>query len=376
MRQFLNPEQAGVEAQTGDKGEKGGGENGSTYRKRYVQYGTRLDQIILESGREQIVLVRGTTAPLSNGCVEKQADGTTKPVKATGLILKSSKSGLVGDDNKFNITGLGAGECEIWIESPTGLKSNQVKCVILDATDVTLDPPEEPLLQGQRINLALVFNTSAGLRTDVLVDGSVDEPGMGQIGRGGRFVAGGREGTATVRIRFGKEAHEQKSFPLQVGPDRVTPPDDNGGRGSDIPEILLCGEPAPGKEDLPEDQRTQAGGEAMPTIIEDSILFPNIVWINPNSKEAIRVRTQRGGSSGRGSIATSTFIQFLALKCFDILKRLYVRQNFKGKSMTEFQYIQNVALAEMDCVGFIDAAWELTDTLVKKSVEESSGVQV
>jgi hypothetical protein len=155
----------------------------------------------------------------------------------------------------------------------------------------------------------------------------------------------------------------------------VTPPDDNGGRGSDIPEILLCGEPAPSKQDLPEDQRTMSGGEAMPTIIEDAILFPNIVWINPNSKEAIRVRTQRGGSSGRGSISSSTFIQFLALKCFDILKRLYVRQDFRGKPMTEFQYIQSVALAEMDCVGFIDAAWELTDSLVKKASEESSGVQ-
>jgi hypothetical protein len=144
------------------------------------------------------------------------------------------------------------------------------------------------------------------------------------------------------------------------------PPDHNTGtRGSDIPEILLCGEPAPGMEEYSEEQRTMPGGQEYPTIIEDP-LFPNVVWINPTSKEAMRVRRSRGGPSGVGSIGSKTFMHFVALKCFDILKRLHVRQALEGLTVTEYQFIQLATSAEIECADFIDDAWELSDQLVAK----------
>ncbi|HEV3204781.1 MAG TPA: hypothetical protein VGY77_10370 [Gemmataceae bacterium] len=88
---------------------------------------------------------------------------------------------------------------------------------------------------------------------------------------------------------------------------------------------LLCKTPVPGMEEFPVDERTHHGGSYYPTINEEP-LFENVVWINQFSKEATRVRQGRGGSSGMSGFLTKTFGQFLALKCFDILKRLWVRQ--------------------------------------------------
>jgi hypothetical protein len=55
----------------------------------------------------------------------------------------------------------------------------------------------------------------------------------------------------------------------------------------------------------------------------------------------------------------------VALKCFEILKRLYVRQQIGGGMVTEDQYMQLAAYSEIECSGFIDAAWELSDTILK-----------
>jgi hypothetical protein len=59
-------------------------------------------------------------------------------------------------------------------------------------------------------------------------------------------------------------------------------------------------------------------------------------------------------------------MHFVALKCFDILKRLHVRQQIAGGSVTEYQYMQYAAEAEMECADFIDAAWELGDQLLAR----------
>jgi hypothetical protein len=147
--------------------------------------------------------------------------------------------------------------------------------------------------------------------------------------------------------------------------------DEGGDRGSDIPEILLCGEEAPGMEEFPNEQRTLPGGEELPTIIEDP-LFPSVVWINPTSKEAMRVRRSRGGSSGVGSVASKNFMHFVALKCFDVLKRLRVRQALKGRTATEFEFIQLAAFAEIECADFIDAAWEMSDELLGRTEVNSA----
>ena len=59
-------------------------------------------------------------------------------------------------------------------------------------------------------------------------------------------------------------------------------------------------------------------------------------------------------------------MHFVALKCFDVLKRLHVRQALRGRTVTEFEFIQLAAFAEMECANFIDAAWEMSDKLLTR----------
>jgi hypothetical protein len=174
-------------------------------------------------------------------------------------------------------------------------------------------------------------------------------------------------------VRFGALPQNFHTTVIQIGADRVPPAETRGGRGSDIPEILLCGDVAPGMEDFPEEQRTLPGGEEYTTIIEDP-LFPNVVWINPQSKESMRVRRACGGSSGVSSISSKNFVHFIALKCFDVLKRLHVRQALRGRTVTEYEFIQLATFAEIECAAFIDAAWDMSDQLLSK-VEGASSQQ-
>lgn len=118
--------------------------------------------------------------------------------------------------------------------------------------------------------------------------------------------------------------------------------------------------------ELPPNQRTHHGGVDFPTIIEEP-QFPNVVWLNHRSGEAARVRKSMGTPKGLGGIGNKTFAQFMALKCFEVLKRLHVRQQIKDAAVTEAQFLQYAAHAEMECVTFIDAAWEASEAIFKKA---------
>jgi hypothetical protein len=215
----------------------------------------------------------------------------------------------------------------------------------------------------------MVFETKDGIRQDLLIDGLVDEPNMGRLSRNGWFTADHEEGIVNVRVRFGPDQGDTSSAQLEIGPEAIPPrPPGNEGAG-DIPLILFCETEAPGMDEYPPDQRTHHGGEYYPTIIEEPP-FDHVVWINPDSKEALRVRQARGGSSGRGSIGTKTFLQFVALKCFEILKRLKVRQEIRESAITEVEFRQLHAQAEMDCAAFIDEAYNLAEELYRGNVED------
>ena len=54
---------------------------------------------------------------------------------------------------------------------------------------------------------------------------------MGLLGRHGRFTAGYKQGQATVRIRFGPNPTDQRSFVIQVGADQIRTPENEGSRG-------------------------------------------------------------------------------------------------------------------------------------------------
>lgn len=364
MRQYLDPD-AAAEGDDDEHDEGGPGDGRGYKRKRKKQpFGSRVDEIILEAGKDKIAFAAGTASLLRVKCVERQADGSTKPVKASNLQFCSDNGGVTFDA-AGHASGTAAGKSKIWVECGK-VTSNEVECEIVTATDVSVLVPAEILLQGQVLNLPITFTTPSGPRNDLLIDGSIDEPGMGLLGRSGRFTAGFKEGQATIRIRYGNSPQHQRTTVIQIGPERVPPTDSKGARGSDIPEILLCGDEAPGMDDFPPEQRTLPGGEELPTIIEDP-LFPHVVWINPTSKESMRVRRNRGGSTGVSSIGTRNFAHFVALKCFDVLKRLHVRQALRGRTVTEYEFIQLAAFAEIECANFIDAAWELSDELLAKS---------
>jgi len=374
MRQFLDPDVSGeIDEDNQPSGEIGKNGKGRKKRRHSGPFGERIDQIILEAGSTSITLAYGTTVPLVFRCIEYQPDGSTKPVKSKGLLLHSTVPGIMSFDDSNRIIAASVGQTDIWLSTPDGrVISNKISCNVTVTTDVNIVVPEEVLLQGQRVKLTITFQTNNGPRDDLLIEGTIDEPGMGLLGRHGRFTAGFKQGQATIRVRFGPNPESQRVALVQIGDVRI-PAKGEGTHGSDIPEILLCGDTVPGMEEFPEEQRTLPGGEEFPTIIEDP-LFPNVVWINPTSKEAMRVRRMRGGSSGVASISSKTFMHFVALKCFDVLKRLHVRQALRGQTVTEFQFIQLAAFAEMECAGFIDAAWEISDQLVSRS-EASIGQQ-
>jgi len=362
MRKYLDPEAAGAtEEERGDPGGIGGGP-GPTRTREPTAYGSRIEEIVLESGAPSISIAWGSRVPLLFRALDKAPDGTPLSVREPVVQLRCEPPDLVSLDAQRRLLGQQAGLGRFWLESGS-IRSNDVDVQVVKANGVDITPPDEPLLQGQRLKLPILFRTDDGPRDDLLIESTVDEPGMGLIGRNGRFTAGLRAGQATVRVRFGAAPLQQAPAIIQIGPDRV-PVSGHGSAGPDIPEILLCGDEAPGMEEYPAAQRSHSGGEEQPTIIEEP-QFRNVVWINPSSKEAMRVRGSRGGPSGIGGIATANFMHFVALKCFDVLKRLYVRQQIRDRTVTETEFVQLTALAEVECADFIDAAWVLSETLVR-----------
>jgi hypothetical protein len=367
MRKFLDKDAAGGDDDDQDEdGAHGDSGAGKKTTRQPVEFGTRVDQIVLELGSGDMLVAVGTTIPLNYQVLEVQGDGTTKPVRGSGLVVKMEPAGLVEADARGNLAAIAPGVVNIWLETASGeVRSNPKEVWAVAASGVDAALPEQPLLQGQKVKLGLMLHTSDGPVDDPLIQAQVIPPEMGKVGRHGRFTAGMHQGEATVRVRYGPNSSDHCDFVLSIGADRVAPTQGKGGKGADIPLILLCGEAAPGMEEYPEEARSIPPGPNYPTIVEDRALFPGIVWLNPNSKEAERVRTSVGSSSGVVGLETKTFTHFVALKCFEILKRLYIRQQIAGTTVTEDQYMQAAAYAELECADFIDAAWELSDQILK-----------
>jgi hypothetical protein len=367
MRKFLDPDSTGAHVNAGSAGTAtGSGGTGNKPERNKDQFGTRVDRIQLEGGRSDLAVITGTKIPLLFSAQELSETGDALPVKNFKAVLHCDPAGQFQLDEANLLHALQDGVGKIWLTTIDGqVASNRVEIWCGKATSVSLQPPSEPLKQGEKKQLSVTFVTDYGPLDDALVDARVVEPEMGMIGRHGRFTAGKNEGIATVRVKYAGGSNEFCDFTIHVGPDAVPPPEGQGDEGSDVPDILLCGDQAPNMAEFPPEQRTMSGGPEYPTIIEDP-LFPNIVWINPNSKEALRVRKSRGGPSGVARVTSATFMQFVALKCFDILKRLYVRQKIAGRTITEYEYMQLAVEAEIECADFIDAAWGLSDEVLSK----------
>jgi hypothetical protein len=362
MRQFLEPdaddESPGSEPDT--IGEVG---RGLRRVRKGTSYGSVVDMIEIEQGRARVAFAVGTTLPLRLRAFQKTADGSLMPVRSFTRELRGA-DGLLHLDESGQVTVLAPGIASAYVYCPeTGVSSNTilVECVACDAMEVV--GPDRPIMQGERVEIPYEHATEDGARADLLVQAWTEPEDLGSIGRRAMFTAGSSAGIGRICFQYGGN-DKIICIPVSVS-EEVAPRKGRGGtHGSDIPLILLCGDEAPGFEDRPPSDRTHPGGDDVPTIIEDP-LFGSVLWINPKSKESSKVRE----AAGLRSIANKTFYQFLALKCFEILKRLWVRQSLGENSVLERQYVQELAEAEMDCASFVEDAYILAEAL---SLEKAS----
>jgi hypothetical protein len=321
--------------------------------------------LTLEGGVASLAVAKGTTVPLVFRAYQLDSEGNKKPVRNVVCELKSEAFGFVELSEDMQLRARETGRTSVWLVDPeSGTESNRVDLEVAECTGAEVrSAPERLLYQGERVTLRVVFETGSGSRSDLLIEGSVDEPTMGRINRHGAFTAGGVEGTATVRLRYGSGAEQTVTQQLRIGPDRMPHAGKSGQDSGDLPLILVCGTAVPGMENYPPDQRTIEAAEHFPTVIDYEPQFENVIFINPDSREATQVRKGKGGRRGPMSIGTETFLQFLALKMFEIVKRLYVRQSVKDTPITEMEFRNLFATAETQCANFIDKAYTLAREL-------------
>lgn len=337
--------------------------------------GTVVRQLVLEGGAQSIALAKGTTVPLLVKGYDVSESGQKLLVPNPNLELHSDPPNLVALDGKRVLRAENAGRTTIWFrDASSGTESNHVEVEVITATGAEIrEIPSRLLLQGETVPLRVSFHTARGTRkdllvdarADLLVDAEVDEPLMGRVDRYGAFTAGAHEGSATVRVRYGAAANETVVAVLHVGPDKIPPkPRTGADRGPDVPVILLCGQEAPNMEQFPMDQRTFPPSEQAPTIIDYEPTFaPATIFINHQSRESLQVQRGQGGRRAAAPIGSEVFLQFLAMKCFEILKRLYVQQTVSDSKITELEFRSRLGEAEIECAPFIDQAFEIAATL-------------
>ena len=348
MREFLAHETPGERP----------GDNPHTTERRRVRrpQGTKLDGIEIEGGRDSLTAASGTTVPLLVESYEESDDKERLPFRPRELLLQSDAPESLELIGRDQLQLLRPGMFLVKLFDPdSNIESNEILVESLAATSVTIEPPTGKLKRGERRRIRTIFETPPGQRDDVVISASIDDSSLASIGRSGMFTAGDHEGTVLLTIRFGALPGDTTAIAIEIGSERQA----QEFYGSDIPVILLCGHGAPGTADLPPQQRTYEASPDLPTIHEDRALFPNVVWLNQLSLESQQVRRSRGGSGGLMRINTPTFTQFLALKCFDILKRLWVRQSTGESELTELEFINQLQEAEIECKDFIPAAYEL-----------------
>jgi hypothetical protein len=367
MREFLSERDRGE--QGAGKGQTGDGPGGTRPPPpRPSPKGDVVNVIELEGRAASIAIAVGATVPLRVKAFEQTAAGELRPVPSPKLEVKLDHADLIDLDSSQQVTAKRAGTTIVWFESDDGsVKSNTVAVETVHCTGASITGiPDRVLLQGEHLTMKVTYTTDAGLRDDLLHDASVDEIGMGRISRNGVYITGSREGTATLRVRWGVNQIDTVSAPARVGTERVPPRRGAGGdTGGEIPLILLCGTSVPGTDHYPLEQRTIMPSEHLPTIIDFDPAFENVIFINPDSRESIQARRGRGGRKGMAGIATETYNQFIATKCFEILKRLWVFEQAREAPLTEVQFRERFATAETECAPFIENAYKIAEEITE-----------
>ena len=363
MSKFLEQENNEDNLNPGDNGKKKVG-------PPPIEWGQKLDEILLESADTQILrIAQGTNVPIAIKGYELK-NGKKLPLKSLPPFLMSSDKDIVDIISKSSIRGIKEGKTEFSLETRDGkIKSNKIELEIIKLKDLQMYYDEKIIKQGERIKINLIGVTDGGeMKENMIFETYVDEEEMGKINRLGMFIAGTKEGIATVRIKYGEGEKDFKKILLKIGKDKV----DNK-KGSDIPLIMFCGDPAPGRESFPENQRTEPPGESSPTIIDSQPFWlnipPAIIWINPRSKEAKKIR-ERGAEKILVSMKSKVFQDFLLVKCFEILKRLKLKQKVGDSSMTFIETLQKLSQSETEASEFLDLAQEIINNLMRSYGED------
>lgn len=369
MRDFLTDRDRG-EAGAG-QGQQGKGPGGTKAPPPLPPTrGERIDVVEVEGGAASIAFPVGATVPLRVKAFEQTATGELLPVPSPDLVAKLSTQGVVQVDNLHQATAFDAGSTLVRFETQDGaVISNTITLETVSCTGASVSGiPDRALLQGEHLPVKISYASASGMRDDLLHDASIDEIGMGRISRGGVFIAGTQEGTATLRVRWGPHQIDTASAIARIGIERVPPRRGTGGdTGGEIPLILLCGTSVPGMDQYPVEQRTIPPSEHLPTIVDFDPVFEqqNVIFINPDSRESIQARKGRGGRRGIAGIASETYYQFIALKCFEILKRLWVFEQAREAPLTQVQFRERFATAETECAPFIEDAYKVAEAIAE-----------
>lgn len=344
MRKFLDVEPAGT------------GRN---------EYGSIVHEIVLEQGKDELIVPVGTTVPLVFKCYERDKDRRLPVLKAR-VHLVADPLGVVSFNGFGSIRAERAGVCTAHLEKLDGtVRSNQIYIRAVEVANADLTGPPGLLKQGEIVQLGIRAEATDGSPVQGAVwEFSVDELDLGRVGRTGVFSAGRVEGPAIVQVKYGQTDEAISQAKVVVGPEKVERQPPNRG---DIPLLLLCGTTAPGREDLPEGQRTHPPGAEYPTIIDFDPQWENVVWLNLQSPEAHKVRQSKGGTSGATKITAKVVYQFLALKCFEVLRRLKVRQLYEDQQVTANEFLRAMSEVETGAAGFLDATYKLVDNLMDDS---------
>lgn len=355
MRQHLELADVGGEGSDGTSGRP-------TISKN--NYGKRVDEIVLEQGASDISFIAGTTVPLKVSCYEIK-DNQKLPISNPHIKLYADKGGIVANIEDKSLEGLDEGIANIYFQDmDTNVKSNTLRVTVHKIKSMNIEPVERILKQGEGVKLGVRAISEKDLPIEGLIyQVEIDESEMGTLSRTGFFRAGGYSGLVTVRIKYGIKDSQYAVSKLEIGEERIKTK--GGNDGSDIPYILLCGMPAPGFESLPESQRTEQGGTDYPTIIDFDPRWENkVIWLNQKSVESKRVR--RIGNRGFGDmlkVTHKTYKEFLALKCFEILKRLKLRIKIADSLYAYPEYLEELAQAEIETSEFLQAAFDLVDKI-------------
>jgi len=356
MRRFLEPES----------------ETGKGQGPLPPKFGSVVQRIELEEETRVLKLPLGTTVPLIFKAYEIRGKDKL-PVLRPDVDLLATQQGIVTLVGRASLKALREGECQIRLVHRSldkAVRSNPIAVQVIDVTGIRLEQPSGLLKKGERKKLKIVANTRTQPADDLVYEATVDELEMGRINRSGWFTAGDVAGVATIRVKYGPEDGDCQTCIAQIGEESVERPPPKLG-GVDIPYILLCGQPAPASRygDLAEDQRTHPGGPFEPTIIDTEPQWADVVWINHLSKESEKARGRAPATGGQTSLRAQRFQQFLALKAFDVLKRLRLRQQVRDNPITRIEFLRELAQAETETADFLDAAYQLVDRMLRGSIE-------